>query len=93
MYHVCQFSDKTNNFDFFGPNLPQNGFWVGNPENSCWNKNQHPRYTICANFQAKKTTLTFLAQICPKVDFGVVISKIYVWIWNQRLQYIMCANF
>ena len=26
---------------------------------------------MCANFQAKRTTLTFLAQICPKMDFGV----------------------
>ena len=24
--HVCQFSGKTDNFDFFGPNLPKNGF-------------------------------------------------------------------
>ena len=22
-YHVCQVLDKTNNFDFFGPNLPE----------------------------------------------------------------------
>ena len=26
-YHVCQFSGKTNNFDFLDPNLPKNGFW------------------------------------------------------------------
>ena len=25
-YHVCQFSDKTDNFDFLSPNLPKNGF-------------------------------------------------------------------
>ena len=42
----------------------------------CCNKNQHPRDTMCANFQAKQTTLTFSAQICPKLDFGVGISKI-----------------
>ena len=28
--------------------------------------NQHPRDTICANFQEKLTALTFSAQICPK---------------------------
>ena len=39
---VCQFSGKTNSFDFFSPNLPKNGFRVGNSENYCWNKNQHP---------------------------------------------------
>ena len=29
-YHVCQLLDKTNNFDFFGPNLPKKEFKVGN---------------------------------------------------------------
>ena len=29
-----------------------------------------------ANFQAKRTTLTFSTQVCPKMDFGVGISKI-----------------
>ena len=24
---MCQFSNKTDNFDFFGPNLPKNGLW------------------------------------------------------------------
>ena len=24
---MCQFSDKTDNFVFLGPNLPNNGFW------------------------------------------------------------------
>ena len=47
---VCQFSGRTNSFDFFSPNLPKNGFRVGNSENYCRNKNQHPRYTMCANF-------------------------------------------
>ena len=28
-----------------------------------------------ANFQEKQTTLTFLAQICPKMNFGAGISK------------------
>ena len=28
-----QFSGKTDNSHFFGPNLPKNGFWVGNSEN------------------------------------------------------------
>ena len=29
-YYVCQFSGKTYNFDFFGPNLPKNEFWGQN---------------------------------------------------------------
>ena len=36
--------------DFFCPNLPKNGFRVGNSENYCQNKNQDPQYTMCANF-------------------------------------------
>ena len=50
---VCQFSGKTNSFDSFSPNLPKSGPRVGNSENYCWNKNQHLRYTMCANFQSK----------------------------------------
>ena len=30
---VCQFSGKTNSFDFFSPNLPKKGFRVGNSAN------------------------------------------------------------
>ena len=33
-------------------------------------QNQYLQDTICANFQTKQTTLTFSAQICPKMDFG-----------------------
>ena len=29
---MCQFSGETDNSDFFGPNLPRNGFRVGNSE-------------------------------------------------------------
>ena len=46
-----------------------------------------------ANFQEKRTTLTFSAQICTKQDFGVGISKILVQIRNQHFQDTMCANF
>ena len=30
---------------------------------------------MCANFQQKWITLTFLAQICPKIDLGLEIQK------------------
>ena len=30
---------------------------------------------MCANFQAKQTALTFLAQTCPKIDLGLAIQK------------------
>ena len=72
---LCQFSGKTNSFDFFSPNLSKSGSRVGNSENYCCNKNQHPRYTICANFQSKRTTLNFSAKICPKKDIGFETEK------------------
>ena len=48
---------------------------------------------MCANFQAKSTTLIFLAQICPKMDLCVGTSKIKLRIWNHDLQDTTCANF
>ena len=56
-------------------------------------QNQLLQDTICANFQAKRTTLTFSVQICPKMDFGVRISKIQVGNQNQLLRDTMCVNF
>ena len=35
---------------------------------------------MCTNFQAKRTTLTFLAQICPKMDLRSEIQKTSVGI-------------
>ena len=72
---VCQFSCKTNSFDFFSPNLLKSGSTVGNSENYCRNKNQHPRYTMCANFPSKWTTLNFSGQIWPKKDLEFEIEK------------------
>ena len=31
--------------------------------------------SVCANFQAKQTALTFSAQIYPKMDLGLAIKK------------------
>ena len=44
------------------------------------NKNRHPQYTMCANFQSKWIILTFSAQICPKMDLGFKILKTNVGI-------------
>ena len=77
---VCQFSGKTNSFDFFTPNLLINRFRVGNSENYCRNKNQYPWYTMCVNFQLKWTTLNFSAHICPESDLGLENEKSYVGI-------------
>ena len=63
-YYVYQFSDKTDNFEFLGPNLPKNGFWGQNFENLSLDSELD---TMCTNFWA---------QVCPKMDLGVGISKI-----------------
>ena len=83
---MCQFSGKMDNFNLFGPNLPKNRFRIGNSENLCQNKNQQPRDTIPVNFQAKWTTLTFLAQICSQIDFGLEIQKTNVRIRISTLE-------
>ena len=88
---VCQFSVKTNNFDLFSPNLLKSGSRVGNSENYCQNKNQHPRYTMCANFQSKWTTLNFLAQICPKKNLGFETEKNNVGIRINIVQTLCVA--
>ena len=76
-YNMHQFSDKTNNFEFLDPNLPQK--WILESEF----QNSKPGFGICiskiplcTNFQTKWTILSFLALICPKMDFRVKISKI-----------------
>ena len=47
-YHVCQFSGKTDNFDFFGPNLPKNEFWGRNFKNLSLNSESAPPiYYVC----------------------------------------------
>ena len=47
-YHVHQFSDKTNNFDFLGPNLPKNQFWGRNFKNPILDSElTRPIYHVC----------------------------------------------
>ena len=78
-YYVHHFSGKIDNCDFFGPNLPKNGFWGWNFEKISLDAELIKKLlqvTMCANFQAKRTILTSSAQICPKMDFGVGISKL-----------------
>ena len=72
---VCKFSGKTNNFDFFSPNLPKNESRVGDSKNYCWNKNRHfSIYHVC-QFLVKMNNFEFFAQICPKKDLGLETEK------------------
>ena len=41
-YHVYQFSVKTDNFDFFDPNLSKKENYDLKFSKLIWNKNQHP---------------------------------------------------
>ena len=72
---LCNYIKQNRQFHLLGLTLPKNGFRYWNSKNKCWNKNQHPRDTMCANFQAKGTTLIFLAQICPKTNLELEIQK------------------
>ena len=64
----CNYIRRNRQFHFLDLTLPKNGFRVGNAGNQCRNKNQHPRHTICANFQEKKTT--FRTKFVQKWIFG-----------------------
>ena len=47
-YYVHQFSDKTDNFAFLGPNWPKNGFWGRNLKNlSLDSESVPPIYDVC----------------------------------------------
>ena len=46
-----------------------------------------------ANFQEQWTTLTFSTKICPKMGFGVGISKFYIRIWNLHPWDSVCTSF
>ena len=72
-YHVCQFSGKTNNFDFFSPNLLENEFWCQNFKKLSPNLESEPLDIMCDNFQAKRTSLNFLSQTCLKIDLELEI--------------------
>ena len=75
-YFVCQFSDKTNNFDFFGPNLSKNGFWGQNFENLSPDvESAPPRYHV-RQFSDKTDNFNFFGPNLPKKGF---------WGWNFKI--------
>ena len=66
-YHVCQFSGKTNKFDFFVPNLPRNGFWGHNFKNlSLDSESAPPIYHVC-QFLFKMDNFEFFGQSLGKL--------------------------
>ena len=66
-YHVCQFGGKSDNLDFFGPNLPKNEFWGRNFKNlSSDLESAPPRYHAC-QFSGKTKNFEF---------FGLNLGKL-----------------
>ena len=67
--HACQFSGKTNNFDFFNQNLPKNGLWGRNFKNlSPVSESASWRYYV-HQFSDKTNNFEFLDQNLPKNEF------------------------
>ena len=64
---MCQFSNKTDNFDFLGSNLPKNGFWGWNFKNlSLDSEPVPPRYHV-SQFSVKMDNFEF---------FGLNLGKL-----------------
>ena len=74
-YHECQFSGKTDIFDFFGPDLPKNEFRGQNFENLSLDlKLAPPRYHFC-QFSDKTDSFDFFGQNLPKNRFRLGNSE------------------
>ena len=64
---MCQFSGKTDNFEFLGPNLPESGFWGRNFKTlSPDSESAPPRYHMC-QFSIKMDSFKF---------FGLNLGKL-----------------
>ena len=68
-YSVWQFLKKSGNFDFFGPNMPNNGFWGRNFENLCPDaESAPPRYYVNL-FSGKTNNFDFFGPNMPENGF------------------------
>ena len=73
---MCQFSGKMENFDFFGPNFPKNGFWGRNFKILSPNsESAPPRYHVY-QFSGKMDNSDF---------FGPTLSENEFWDWNFKI--------
>ena len=69
--HAHQFSRKTDNFDFFGPNLPKNGFWGRDSKNlSPDSESALPRYHVY-QFPVKTDNFDFFGTNLPKKEITI----------------------
>ena len=90
-YYVYLFSDKTNEFEFLGPNLPTNEFWGHSFKNLTLDlESASLRYSV-HQFSDKTENFEYLDPNLPKNGFWGLNFK--VWIRNQHLWDTMCTNF
>ena len=68
-YYVHQFSDKTDNFEFLGPNLPKNGFWGRNFKNLSLDLESASLRYYVYQFSDKTDNFEFLGPNLPKNRF------------------------
>ena len=71
---VClcvNFQTKQTALTFSAQICPKTGLRVGNSENYCRNKNQHPRDTLYVNLQVKHDSDFFFPNL-PKNEFNIV---------------------
>ena len=64
---MCQFSDKTDNFDFLSPNLPKNGFWGQNFKNLSQDSESTPPTYLVSQVSVKMDNFEF---------FGLNLGKL-----------------
>ena len=72
-YYVCQFSVKTDNFEFLGPNLPRNGIWGRNFKNLSLDLESASLTYYVHQFPDKTDSFEFMGTNLPKNGF---------WSWN-----------
>ena len=93
---MYEFSDKTNNFEFLGPNLTKNGFWDQNFKNLSLDSKSASLRSCVRQFSDKTNNFEILGPNLPKngfwgwkskSGFGINTSDIpYVPIFSQNRQ-------
>ena len=68
-YYEYQFSDKTDNFEFLGPNLPKNRFWGQNFKNLSLDLESASLRYYVHQFSDKTDNFEFLGPNLPKSGF------------------------
>ena len=65
-----------NNFEFFAQICPKKDLGLETEKSNAWNKNQHCRDTLYANFQPNWTTLMDLGFEIQKTNVGTRINNL-----------------